>query len=256
MGLRRNERAVEGIEPCRRRVVHPLHHRGCYAVRLPTSHQGEPGSIPGRITPTFSQVGIVPADTARRRIISGISRFPRPCKTALLHYRLISPLSALKSSILLSKRARPSVKKGSSCNLRRKKKAKGTEQVPVNTRHTVVRDKAAVPFREKENKQITDAVPVRREPTSQRACGMGCSATGLLRPHYMVSQATELVRPHYMVSLPTGLLRSHYMVSLPTELLQPHYMVYLTTGLLQPHYLVYLSIGLLQPHDRVLYPLG
>ncbi|KAJ8898304.1 hypothetical protein PR048_003664 [Dryococelus australis] len=42
--------------------------------------QGEPGSIPGGVAPPpgFSQVGIVPDDAVRRRVFSGISRFPRP----------------------------------------------------------------------------------------------------------------------------------------------------------------------------------
>ncbi|KAJ8889355.1 hypothetical protein PR048_008854 [Dryococelus australis] len=40
-------------------------------------HQGEPGSIPGRIT-GFSQVGIVPDDAVGRQVFSRISRFPTP----------------------------------------------------------------------------------------------------------------------------------------------------------------------------------
>ncbi|KAJ8871219.1 hypothetical protein PR048_027525 [Dryococelus australis] len=64
--------------------------RGGRAVSLLTSHRGETGSIPGRVTPRFSQVGIVPDDAAGRWILSGIS----------LHTRLASPSSALKNSIL------------------------------------------------------------------------------------------------------------------------------------------------------------
>ncbi|KAJ8866590.1 hypothetical protein PR048_032449 [Dryococelus australis] len=41
----------------------------------------------------FSQVGIVPDDTAGRRVFSGISRFPRPFIPALLHTYLTSPSS-------------------------------------------------------------------------------------------------------------------------------------------------------------------
>ncbi|KAJ8875301.1 hypothetical protein PR048_023196 [Dryococelus australis] len=41
------------------------------------SHQGEPVSMPGRVT-GFSQVGVVPDDTVGRRISSGVSRFPTP----------------------------------------------------------------------------------------------------------------------------------------------------------------------------------
>ncbi|KAJ8888768.1 hypothetical protein PR048_008260 [Dryococelus australis] len=39
------------------------------------SHQGKPGSIPGRVT-EFSHVGIVPDNAFGRRVFSGISRFP------------------------------------------------------------------------------------------------------------------------------------------------------------------------------------
>ncbi|KAJ8886115.1 hypothetical protein PR048_012324 [Dryococelus australis] len=44
---------------------------------LLASHQGEPGSIPGCATPTFSQKGLVLDDAAGRRAFSGISGFPR-----------------------------------------------------------------------------------------------------------------------------------------------------------------------------------
>ncbi|KAJ8867995.1 hypothetical protein PR048_031804 [Dryococelus australis] len=50
----------------------------------PFSRQGEPGSIPGRVT-GFSQVGIVPDDAVNRRVFSGVSRFPRPFISATLH---------------------------------------------------------------------------------------------------------------------------------------------------------------------------
>ncbi|KAJ8882676.1 hypothetical protein PR048_014488 [Dryococelus australis] len=55
------------------------------------SHQGEPGSIPCRVTPGFSQVRIVPDDAAGWQIFSGISRFPHPFITALLHSYLNHP---------------------------------------------------------------------------------------------------------------------------------------------------------------------
>ncbi|KAJ8877976.1 hypothetical protein PR048_022439 [Dryococelus australis] len=45
-------------------------------VSLLASHEGESGSISGRITPGFSHAGIVPDDTAGTRVFSGISRFP------------------------------------------------------------------------------------------------------------------------------------------------------------------------------------
>ncbi|KAJ8879103.1 hypothetical protein PR048_019709 [Dryococelus australis] len=40
------------------------------AVSLLASHQGYPGSIPGRVNPDFSRVGIVPDDAAGRRVFS------------------------------------------------------------------------------------------------------------------------------------------------------------------------------------------
>ncbi|KAJ8866088.1 hypothetical protein PR048_033612, partial [Dryococelus australis] len=63
------------------------------------SHQGEPGSIPGRAT-GFSQVGIAPDDTAGRRVYSGIPRFPPPLHYGAAPYSLQSPSSALKTSLL------------------------------------------------------------------------------------------------------------------------------------------------------------
>ncbi|KAJ8875455.1 hypothetical protein PR048_023350 [Dryococelus australis] len=41
--------------------------------------------FPDRATPVFSHVGIMPNDTAGRRVFSGISRFPRSFNLALLH---------------------------------------------------------------------------------------------------------------------------------------------------------------------------
>ncbi|KAJ8883041.1 hypothetical protein PR048_014880 [Dryococelus australis] len=52
---------------------------------LITSHQGEPGPIPGRVTPRFSQVGIVPDDVAGGPDFSGISRFPRLFILVMFH---------------------------------------------------------------------------------------------------------------------------------------------------------------------------
>ncbi|KAJ8895353.1 hypothetical protein PR048_000685 [Dryococelus australis] len=63
-------------------------------------HQGELGSIPVRVIPGFSHVGIMPDDAAGRRVFSGISRFLRPFVPALLHTHLISPSSVLKTSLL------------------------------------------------------------------------------------------------------------------------------------------------------------
>ncbi|KAJ8878707.1 hypothetical protein PR048_019292 [Dryococelus australis] len=67
-----------------------------WSIILITSHQGEPGSIPGRVTPGFSQVGIVPDDAAGRRVFTGIPRFPFSCIPALLYSDLIS----LETSLL------------------------------------------------------------------------------------------------------------------------------------------------------------
>ncbi|KAJ8874823.1 hypothetical protein PR048_022712 [Dryococelus australis] len=78
---------------------HIVIRRGQAAVSLLASHQGEPGSIPGRVTPGFWQVGIVPDDASGRRVFSGISRFPRPFIPAMLHSHLTSSSSVLKSSL-------------------------------------------------------------------------------------------------------------------------------------------------------------
>ncbi|KAJ8881590.1 hypothetical protein PR048_018075 [Dryococelus australis] len=67
-------------------------------VILLASHQGKPGSIPGRVTPGLSLVGIVPDDAAGRQVFSGISRFPQNFIPTLLHSNLASPSSALKTS--------------------------------------------------------------------------------------------------------------------------------------------------------------
>ncbi|KAJ8886345.1 hypothetical protein PR048_012556 [Dryococelus australis] len=75
-------------------VLRPLHHRGHYETvnaALLASHVGEPGSIPGGITPGFSHVGIVPDDAAVRLVYSGISSFPRPCIPALFLTHLNHP---------------------------------------------------------------------------------------------------------------------------------------------------------------------
>ncbi|KAJ8880383.1 hypothetical protein PR048_016852 [Dryococelus australis] len=64
------------------------------AVSLLTSHHFEPGSI------SVSQVGIVSDDAADRWVFSGSPSPPRPCIPALLHSHIISPSSALKTSLL------------------------------------------------------------------------------------------------------------------------------------------------------------
>ncbi|KAJ8873542.1 hypothetical protein PR048_024360 [Dryococelus australis] len=59
--------------------------RGGCAVSLLASNQDKQGSIPGRVAPGFSHVGVVPDDGAGWWVFSGISRFPRPFIPTLLH---------------------------------------------------------------------------------------------------------------------------------------------------------------------------
>ncbi|KAJ8881573.1 hypothetical protein PR048_018057 [Dryococelus australis] len=61
------------------------------AVSLLGSHQGEPGSIPGRATPGSLYVEIRPDDAIGQRVFSGISRFPCSFILALLHTHLNHP---------------------------------------------------------------------------------------------------------------------------------------------------------------------
>ncbi|KAJ8883623.1 hypothetical protein PR048_015469 [Dryococelus australis] len=75
--------------------------RGGAEARALASHQGELGSIPGRVTPGFPHVGLVPDDATGRRVSSGISRFLRPCVPSPLHINLISPSSALRTPLLI-----------------------------------------------------------------------------------------------------------------------------------------------------------
>ncbi|KAJ8872424.1 hypothetical protein PR048_026028 [Dryococelus australis] len=71
--------------------------RGVVVVRLLATHQGEPGSIPGRVAPGFLHV---PDDAAGRRIFSGTSRFPSPFAIpALLGTQLASPRRLFQTSI-------------------------------------------------------------------------------------------------------------------------------------------------------------
>ncbi|KAJ8865672.1 hypothetical protein PR048_033192 [Dryococelus australis] len=77
-------------------------HNTQYDPRLLASHLCELGSIPGRVTPGLSQVGIAPDDGSGRRVFSGISRFLRSCIPVMLHAQLISPSSALKTSFGLT----------------------------------------------------------------------------------------------------------------------------------------------------------
>ncbi|KAJ8866412.1 hypothetical protein PR048_032255 [Dryococelus australis] len=69
---------------------------GGRAISTLASHQGEPGSIPGRVT-GFSQVGIVPDDAVGRRAFSGIPCFPRPSIPAPLHNHFNHPHRQISS---------------------------------------------------------------------------------------------------------------------------------------------------------------
>ncbi|KAJ8897649.1 hypothetical protein PR048_002998, partial [Dryococelus australis] len=68
------------------------------AVNLLASHQREPRSIPGRVTPGFSHVVIVPDDAFGRRVFSGISRSP-----ALLfrRYSILTPVTLIGSQMFV-----------------------------------------------------------------------------------------------------------------------------------------------------------
>ncbi|KAJ8873667.1 hypothetical protein PR048_024497, partial [Dryococelus australis] len=54
-------------------------------------NNGEPGSIPGRVTPDIRMLGNVQDDAAGRWVFSGISRFPRSCIPALLNCHSFHP---------------------------------------------------------------------------------------------------------------------------------------------------------------------
>ncbi|KAJ8867224.1 hypothetical protein PR048_031022 [Dryococelus australis] len=66
----------------------PARGSGANLVRIPAGLFPDP------------HVEIVPDDAAGRRVFSGLSCFRRPCTLALLHARLASPSSALKTSML------------------------------------------------------------------------------------------------------------------------------------------------------------
>ncbi|KAJ8882329.1 hypothetical protein PR048_014131 [Dryococelus australis] len=64
---------------------------GGAVARALASHHGDPGSIPGGLTPEFSHVGLVVYDAVYQRILrifSGYSRFPCPSIPAQLHPRV------------------------------------------------------------------------------------------------------------------------------------------------------------------------
>ncbi|KAJ8869814.1 hypothetical protein PR048_028823 [Dryococelus australis] len=70
------------------------------AVGLLASHQGELGSILGRVTPGFSHMGIVPDDAAGRRVLLGDPPFLPPFHSGVSPYSPQSPSSTLKNSML------------------------------------------------------------------------------------------------------------------------------------------------------------
>ncbi|KAJ8882856.1 hypothetical protein PR048_014670 [Dryococelus australis] len=93
------------------RLLNPLQTRrgrGGAVVRLLAFHLGEPDSIPGRVAPELSPVGIVLDDIAGRRVFSGISCSLRPSVPALPRARIVSPSSALKTSTLRASQISPS----------------------------------------------------------------------------------------------------------------------------------------------------
>ncbi|KAJ8893450.1 hypothetical protein PR048_006048 [Dryococelus australis] len=71
---------------------------------MPASHQGEPGSIPGRVT-EFPNVGVVPDDTVGRRVFSGISHFSHPFIPPLL----LTHRNTLIGSQVLVVKSRPNL---------------------------------------------------------------------------------------------------------------------------------------------------
>ncbi|KAJ8872580.1 hypothetical protein PR048_026186 [Dryococelus australis] len=77
-----------------------LRGRGDVVARLLASHLGEPGSIPSEVAPGFSHTRIVPDDAAVRAFFSRFSRLLYLCIPALLRTRMISPSSAIKTSML------------------------------------------------------------------------------------------------------------------------------------------------------------
>ncbi|KAJ8875017.1 hypothetical protein PR048_022907 [Dryococelus australis] len=71
---------------------------GGAVVRLLASHQGKPGSIPGRFAPGFSHVGIMPGDAASRWVFSWVSRFRPPPPALAFRAALYSPRFTLIGS--------------------------------------------------------------------------------------------------------------------------------------------------------------
>ncbi|KAJ8867380.1 hypothetical protein PR048_031181 [Dryococelus australis] len=68
------------------------------AVSLLASDQGEPGLIPGRLTPGFSHVGIVADDAAGRRVFLGY--LPLPPVLSFPHYSVLTSITLFGSQDL------------------------------------------------------------------------------------------------------------------------------------------------------------
>ncbi|KAJ8873600.1 hypothetical protein PR048_024418 [Dryococelus australis] len=75
---------------------------GDLAISLLASHQGDPGSMPGRITLDYRMLRIVSEDAVGLRFFSGISRFPPPFHSDAAQYSPQSPSSAPKTSLLIA----------------------------------------------------------------------------------------------------------------------------------------------------------
>ncbi|KAJ8890838.1 hypothetical protein PR048_010347 [Dryococelus australis] len=86
------------VPPPRQKSLKPMEPRW-----LSVSHQGEPGSIPGRVTPGFLHVRIVPDDATGWRVFSGISRFPLKSRLNLFTHSLHSLSETRVSGNLLGR---------------------------------------------------------------------------------------------------------------------------------------------------------
>ncbi|KAJ8897868.1 hypothetical protein PR048_003221 [Dryococelus australis] len=89
------------------------------AISMLVFHQGEPGSIPGRVT-GFSQVGIVPDDDVGRRVSSGISRLPHP---PLQRRSIFTSITPSLSKVILAQAMNFSEATGQVCDLCRLKRS-------------------------------------------------------------------------------------------------------------------------------------
>ncbi|KAJ8868987.1 hypothetical protein PR048_030533 [Dryococelus australis] len=84
-------RTRTGLAESRHEKPRVLDSRPGSTVNLLASYHCQLGSVPGRVTPGFSRVVIVPGDASGQRIFSGISRFPCPWIPALLQSHFNHP---------------------------------------------------------------------------------------------------------------------------------------------------------------------